>query len=885
MRNEESIFQEALLQPSPHARQAFITQACNGNELLRREIEALLRAHERAADFLEAPPAGLSSVNLDLPAHADEQAGSIVGNYKLLEEIGEGGMGVVFMAEQLRPVQRRVAFKIIKPGLDTRQVIARFEAERQALAMMDHPNIARVHDGGATPEGRPYFVMELVRGIPITDYCDQNTLTPRKRLELFVQVCQAVQHAHQKGIIHRDLKPSNVLVTLADDGSPVPKVIDFGISKAIGGQRLTERTMFTEFRQLIGTPLYMSPEQAEMNALQDVDTRSDVYSLGVLLYELLTGTTPFAKERLAQAACDEVRRIIREEEPPRPSTRLSTLGKTLTSVSAQRRTDPRKLSQTVRGELDWIVMKALEKDRGRRYDTASGLAQDLERYLSDQPVQACPPTRVYRFKKTVRRNKAAITTASAIIVVLIAAAAVSTWQAVRATRAKTAADRAIKTSGQIAGSLQQMLASADPSAAKGADYTVDQMLDNLAASLDRAPVDQPEAEAALRSTLGLTYYRLGHAGKASEHLARAVELRRRLYGERHEKFADALVDYASCLKEQGWYLQWDKKSGAEAFFSPAEADARKALDIYRLRGVGGQRVLSALYVLQAVLQSEGRLAESQAVGREGLAVAAQTTGVEFLETAIIYSKLADAKLGESNLQETETLTGKSMAILQRLGGHPSDLGWDFSRLGQIRAAQHRYAEAIAAIDQSLEVFRRVYPPRHWAIVGRLGGISDCLRKARDRSALAHTFPHTEQLFAVEEFFWQFLPTEPSSMDGLIELVGIYDDLAREFAAGGNKSDANAAHQKAAQLFERLREKFAGNPATLARLLEWRRDIPGAIAAYSQAIKGEPDRAALWASRANCYSQTGDPARSRDDYTTAVRLDPRNPRYWTELGDL
>ena len=300
----------------------------------------------------------------------------MIGPYKLLEQIGEGGFGVVFMAEQQRPVRRRVALKVIKPGMDTRQVIARFEAERQALALMDHPNISRVLDAGATESGRPYFVMELVRGIPLSEFCDQNRLTVGERLELFITVCHAVQHAHQKGIIHRDIKPNNVLVTL-HDGTPVAKVIDFGVAKATG-QQLTEKTLFTSFAQMIGTPLYMSPEQAEMSGL-DVDTRSDIYSLGVLLYELLTGTTPFDQERMRTAGYDEVRRIIREEEPAKPSARISTLNRAATTVTANRKSDPSRLRQLFRGELDWIVMKALEKDRNRRYETAAAFAADVQR--------------------------------------------------------------------------------------------------------------------------------------------------------------------------------------------------------------------------------------------------------------------------------------------------------------------------------------------------------------------------------------------------------------------------------------------------------------------------------------------------------------------------
>ena len=378
-----------------------------GTLRLRREVEALLSAH--AADNpLDRPPA-------DLAATADHDAtdagppaaevGDRIGPYRMMEQIGEGGFGLVFVAEQAEPVRRKVALKVLKPGMDTRDVVARFEAERQALALMDHPNIARVLDAGSTPSGRPYFVMELVRGVPITDYCDAHKLPPKDRLALFVQVCQAVQHAHQKGVIHRDIKPSNVLVTMID-GKPVPKVIDFGVAKAVG-QSLTDKTIYTRFAQILGTPLYMSPEQAEMSGV-DVDTRADVYALGVLLYELLTGTTPFDRDRFRRAAFDEIRRIIREEDPPRPSTRLSSLGPTLTNVSAQRGTDPGKLPGLVRGELDWIVMRCLEKDRNRRYETASGLARDVQRFLEGDSVEACPPTLGYRLRKLYRRNRAAV---------------------------------------------------------------------------------------------------------------------------------------------------------------------------------------------------------------------------------------------------------------------------------------------------------------------------------------------------------------------------------------------------------------------------------------------------------------------------------------------
>src|SRR5216110_288794 len=411
---ERDIFIAALQKEDPAQRQAYLDAACARQPELRRQVESLLRLYEGAGSFLEKPAAEAAATGAlpeaAEPAASREAPGAVIGPYKLIEQIGEGGMGTVWMAQQTEPVKRLVAVKLIKAGMDSRQVIARFEAERQALALMDHANIARVLEAGTSGAGRPYFVMDLVKGVPITKYCDEHRLTPRQRLELFVPVCQAVQHAHQKGIIHRDLKPSNVLAALYY-GQPVPKVIDFGVAKA-AGQSLTDKTLVTGFGNIVGTLEYMSPEQAEINQL-DIDTRSDVYALGVLLYELLAGTPPFSRKELEKAGMLEMLRVIREQEPSKPSTKLST-AEGLPTLAANRGTEPAKLTKLVRGELDWIVMKALEKDRNRRYETANGFAMDVQRYLADEPVEACPPSAAYRLRKFAQRNRGAVLAAAAV---------------------------------------------------------------------------------------------------------------------------------------------------------------------------------------------------------------------------------------------------------------------------------------------------------------------------------------------------------------------------------------------------------------------------------------------------------------------------------------
>jgi WD40 repeat protein len=451
---EAALFNLVLEKPVTE-RTAFLDAICEDDPALRQRLEALLAAHEQTEGALAEPaPSAKGTMKIEFAEAPDETIGQKIGRYKILEKVGEGGCGVVYVAEQTEPVRRRVALKVIKLGMDTKQVVARFEAERQALAMMDHPNIAKVLDAGSTEQGRPYFIMELVRGIRITDYCDQNKLSTNERLDLFVKICQAIQHAHQKGIIHRDIKPSNILVTL-HDGVPVPKVIDFGIAKATEG-KLTDATVYTQLHQFIGTPAYMSPEQAEMSGL-DIDTRSDIYSLGVLLYELLTGKTPFDAQELMSQGIDAMRKTIREKDPVRPSTKLATLQhEELTTTAKRRAVEPAKLAHLLRGDLDWIVMKCLEKDRTRRYETANGLAVDLKRHLNNETVVARPPSSAYRFQKLVRRNKLVFVAAGAVVGVLVLGIIATTGQAVRATHAKQEALAA-----QASESIQRQTAEAN----------------------------------------------------------------------------------------------------------------------------------------------------------------------------------------------------------------------------------------------------------------------------------------------------------------------------------------------------------------------------------------------------------------------------------------
>jgi serine/threonine protein kinase len=525
-----AIFLEAIEQQSPEARALFLDEACARDPELRARVDRLIKSHELLGTFHDDPRTDAATIGQPVT----EMPGDTIGPYKLLQQIGEGGMGVVFLGEQTEPIRRTVALKIIKPGMDTRQVIARFEAERQALAMMDHPNIARVLDAGTTDSGRPYFVMELVKGVPLTKYCDEHRLTPQARLELFIPVCHAVQHAHQKGIIHRDIKPTNVLVAEYDDRA-VPKVIDFGVAKATA-QKLTDRTMFTEFGQVIGTVEYMSPEQAKFNQL-DIDTRTDIYSLGVLLYELLTGSTPLDRDRLREAAFDEVLRIIREEEPPKPSTRLSS-SLSLASIAANRHLEPKKLATLVSGDLDWIVMRALDKDRARRYETAAALSSDIERFLTDEPVEARRPTKRYRLKKFIRRNKLGVLAGAAVVSALVIGLVASTYFAATASREAKRTTAALvqaeinskKAEGVNKFLTEEVFGLADPNRTRRAGIALVEALDIASSKIDEKFPDDPTLRAEICQRFGEIYSSIDQSSKAVEQLRKAVDLRESIGG-------------------------------------------------------------------------------------------------------------------------------------------------------------------------------------------------------------------------------------------------------------------------------------------------------------------------------------------------------------------
>jgi serine/threonine protein kinase/tetratricopeptide (TPR) repeat protein len=687
-------------------RAAALEARCGGNPELRAWVQSLLDAHDQAGGFFAGPTVAKGQVGSPVPTPAPRQ----IGPYKILQEIGEGGFGSVYLAEQESPVRRRVALKLIKPGMDSRQVIARFEAERQALAMMDHPNIARVFDAGATETGRPYFVMELVKGIPITEYCDKQNLTIRQRLDLFAQVCQAVQHAHQKGVIHRDIKPTNVLVSTQDDRALV-KVIDFGIAKATQS-RLTEKTLFTEFRQLVGTPEYMSPEQAEGSL--DIDTRTDVFALGVMLYELLTGTTPFDPHELRSKAYGEIQRVIREVDPPKPSTRLSNMRETLPTVAARRQLEPRKLNSLIRGELDWIVMKAMEKDRSRRYESASGMAADILHYLANEPVAASPPSRVYRARKFVRRHKVALGVTAAMFALLAGGLAGTAWGLIRARRdrdaaivARNQADAARLAEAEArayeAGTdkfLTDMFESIDPIESRGKPVLVVDIIDRAVQRLDAEPPKHRKAEASLRVLFARAYHSLGQPLKSLPQAQRAAEIYQAEWPDDF-RTANVLGDLARVC------IELNRLDEAERAMSESTRISK------RVNGDDHPQTINTENGLVEILARRGKYAEADQVLVQLLPRVRRVSGPESEDALAVASVASTVWQSLGRYSEAESLLRESLTTSRKKLGedHPYTLGF-LNNLGMLINNQGRILEAEPVQREAYELAQRVFGADH-----------------------------------------------------------------------------------------------------------------------------------------------------------------------------
>lgn len=708
---------------------------------------------ERPLDSADSNPRP-SRANTD-PLEPPER----VGSYRILQLIGEGGMGVVYEAEQTEPVIRRVALKILKPGLDTKQVLARFEAERQALAVMEHPNIAKVFDAGVTETGRPYFVMELVRGIPLHEYCDVLRLSTHQRLELVVTICRAVQHAHQKGVIHRDLKPSNVLVMEQDD-RPVPKVIDFGVAKAIA-QPLTERTLVTEHGKAVGTPAYMSPEQAGLSGL-DVDTRSDIYSLGVVLYELLVGMLPLEPREVGGMPEFFARLAMREDDPPSPSNRLSSRGDQQRAIAEFRDTDPRSLVRELQGDLDWIVMKAIDKDRSRRYETANGLAMDIERYLRHEPVVARPPSAVYKIRKFARRHRAGVAAAAVVGFALVSGVIVTSVGLVRVSRAEAAAEREAAVAKQVSDFLVGLFEVSDPGEARGNTVTAREVLDRGAAEIVEQLDDQPVVQARLMATMGDVYTKLGLFDDAQPLLARALAIREATLGADH-------LDVAASLSQLAWVL---RKRGE---YAEAEPLLRRAVAISeRQLGPNHPDVAGALASLGATYMQLRRYDEAEPLLRRALAIRERAFGPDDPAVAGNLNSLGGLLWSQGKYAEAEPFLKRAVDINEHVLGpdHPR-LASSLNNLGVLYFVQEKYAEAELVYEQALRILQKTLEPDHPDIAAALNNLAEVYWK---RGAYADAEDYFGRSLAIKERV--FRSGHPSLAVTLNGLANVYRDQGR-----------------------------------------------------------------------------------------------------------
>ncbi len=876
--DEKAIFNVARKIDSEEARAEYLHQVCGADGNLFERVDTLLRAYEEQASFLESPAADSFSPTIDQPPL--EEPGTQIGPYKLLQQIGEGGMGVVYMAEQSEPVERRVALKIIKPGMDTRQVIARFEAERQALAMMDHPHIAKVLDAGATDSGRPYFVMELVKGVPITQYCDERHLTPKQRLELFLSVLLAVQHAHQKGIIHRDIKPTNVLVAEYDD-RPVPKVIDFGVAKATS-QKLTEKTMFTEYGQLVGTLDYMSPEQAKLNQM-DIDTRSDIYSLGVLLYELLTGDTPFDRTRLRSAAFEEMMRIIREEEPPKPSTRLST-SQMLASVSANRNTEPRKLSTLVKGDLDWIVMKALDKDRGRRYETANGFAADLQRYLDNEPVEACPPSATYRLTKFARRNRGVLLTTAVIALALVLGTAVSTWQAIRAIHAESQArdnetraigeerkanaerERAAASEKQAEADFQKALEAVDRMLFRVADdalRNVPQMVPvqekvfrDAVEFYEKLLADRPRDPKLRFATAMACKNLIGHdkVGKPQKMLQRALEILNELHEESPED-SEVRHALAHCYNWLGW-------KGGDSLIS-AENCHRRAIELMLPLKDSRPEDLARSYGSLAVnLKAQRRFDEAEQTFRMALEFGSDD-GQVYHGLALLLERVGRVSEAIDAMNRAIDAAQNSIHDSSKWRTNAEErLASDHSHLGSMLIRAQRPEESLPHLLKSQQIYERL--ARDFPSLDRFSGALD-----RSRAALVGAYHTLKKDEAARQILVQL---QPSTAQEYLTRGNLRKTL-------GEMPEALADYDKAIEL----------DPANAKAYLQ-RQLLHQELGQFDQAVIDLTHRRALMPERSDIHNSLGVALDKKGDldeaiacYEKAIELDPNYALAHSNLG--
>jgi eukaryotic-like serine/threonine-protein kinase len=827
-------------------REPFLTRACAGDLALLEEAQSILRGDAEPGDTSTLPMPEGDSPDVAADPFDPLPVPRQIGPYRLLETLGQGGMGVVFLAEQEQPLRRRVALKVVKLGMDTREVVARFESERQALAMMNHTNIARALDAGSTEQGRPYFVMEYVPGLPLTEYCDRHQLSTKERLELFIPICHAIQHAHQKGIIHRDIKPSNILVAI-ENGKPIPKIIDFGVAKAVS-QRLTERTVYTQHGRLIGTPEYMSPEQAEMTGL-DVDTTTDIYSLGVVLYEILVGALPFDPSTLRRAGVEAMHRMIREVDPPPPSSRISTLGEGAVAIAHHRRAEPPTLLRQIRGELDWITMRAIEKDRTRRYQTASELAADIARYLDGEAVVAGPPRAAYRLRKTLHRHKAFVGAASAVFLALALGLAVSTTLYVRAERARSREEKQTRKAERINQFLQDMLASARPSE-KGRDVTVREVLDDAARQVERGLAAEPEVLASVHGTLGSTYMALGLFPEAETQLRRALELRRSALGESHPDVASSMDDLAALMLEKGDYaaaeplfrdalamnrrLLGERNAAvatnldniallrkSQARYAEAESLSRASLSMKRdLSGENSANFAAGLGNLAALLQAQGKYAEAEPLARDALRIQRATLGTNHPDVASSLNNLASLLQAQSKYAEAEPLLREALAMEKTLYGdqHPS-IPETMNNLAVVLDYQGKYSEAEPTYRQALALYKSILGEKHQSVAACMSSLA-VLLQARGEYAEAESL-HRQALAMRRELLGNDHPAVAGSLSNLASLL----------QEQGRLPEAEALYREALVIQQKAlgpdHPRIASTLFGLGSLLVDRGDAPGA----------------------------------------------------------